>query len=238
MAGDTEAALTPAEYARLVALWPAAGILVCDADGRVDRISDPLQRLFALGGVPHALQGRPLQKALGADAATEWIAAGVRAISCGRAMYAVGYAFGRRVECVFLAYAGAPGMFAMVVLPTSIMAAWLSPMRGGSLMLSRTVADPRYALSEIELSVLRMISMGLGNSSIAARFSRTRRTVEWHTRNLLRKLGETTRIGLCRVACESGLHLFSDEHWELIIASRREDMRSAKALRSGRAPRG
>jgi hypothetical protein len=54
--------------------------------------------------------------------------------------------------------------------------------------------------------------------------------VEWHTRNVLRKLGERTRLGVFRVGAAAGLADFSDSHWETLLSTRRDANRREQSM--------
>jgi len=70
---------------------------------------------------------------------------------------------------------------------------------------SLTAAPDRYgALSAREREVLDLIMEGLTNASIAARLSLSRRTVEAHRANLMRKLGVKGMASLVRFALLRG----------------------------------
>lgn len=60
-------------------------------------------------------------------------------------------------------------------------------------------------LSERELEVLRLISLGLSTAQIAKAMGRSVKTVEWHRVSLGDKLGVTNRVELARIAIRAGL---------------------------------
>jgi len=60
-------------------------------------------------------------------------------------------------------------------------------------------------LTERELEVLRLVAEGLSNKEIAQRLQMTRRTVEFHVSNILKKLGVTSRVEAAMWAREQGV---------------------------------
>jgi DNA-binding CsgD family transcriptional regulator len=60
-------------------------------------------------------------------------------------------------------------------------------------------------LSDREIEVLRLIGEGLTTRQIAARLSRTTKTVEAHRAALGRKLGVRNRVQLTKIAIEAGI---------------------------------
>ncbi len=65
--------------------------------------------------------------------------------------------------------------------------------------------DPLDRLTERELEVLRLVATGRSNKEMAAELGISRRTVETHRENLMRKLGIHSIAGLTRLALEQGL---------------------------------
>jgi len=55
------------------------------------------------------------------------------------------------------------------------------------------------------LEVLRLVAEGLSNKEIAQRLQMTRRTVEFHVSNILKKLGVTSRVEAAMWAREQGV---------------------------------
>lgn len=64
---------------------------------------------------------------------------------------------------------------------------------------------PLAELTERELQVLRLIASGRSNKQMAAELEISRRTVETHRGNLMRKLSIHSVAGLTRLAMEEGL---------------------------------
>ena len=60
-------------------------------------------------------------------------------------------------------------------------------------------------LTERELEVLRLVAEGLSNKEIAQGLQMTRRTVEFHVSNILKKLGVTSRVEAAMWAREQGV---------------------------------
>jgi len=65
--------------------------------------------------------------------------------------------------------------------------------------------DPLDRLTERELEVLRFVATGRSNKEMAAELGISRRTVETHRENLMRKLDIHSIAGLTRLALEQGL---------------------------------
>lgn len=63
---------------------------------------------------------------------------------------------------------------------------------GGSLLDVTAVKD----LSEIEVSVLKLLMSGLSNKEIAVRLSRSRRTIEQHRASIMKKLSAQNLVDL------------------------------------------
>lgn len=68
-----------------------------------------------------------------------------------------------------------------------------------------TKPDPLARLTERELEVLRLIATGRSNKEMAAELEISRRTVETHRENLMRKLDIHSIAGLTRLALEQGV---------------------------------
>lgn len=66
-------------------------------------------------------------------------------------------------------------------------------------------AGPLDRLTERELEVLRLVATGRSNKEMAAQLGISRRTVETHRENLMRKLDIHSIAGLTRLALEQGL---------------------------------
>jgi DNA-binding CsgD family transcriptional regulator len=66
---------------------------------------------------------------------------------------------------------------------------------------------PLDVLTPRELEVLCLIGQGLATKDIATLLHRSPHTIEVHRRSIGRKLGDTNRVGLARVAMEAGLTL-------------------------------
>lgn len=80
-------------------------------------------------------------------------------------------------------------------------------------------------MTAVELEVFRHIGLELTNDEIARAMSRSRRAIEWHTRNLLRKLGVSTRLGVFCAAYGAGIGEFTTEEWAAIVANRKQARR-------------
>lgn len=70
---------------------------------------------------------------------------------------------------------------------------------------AETGADPLAALTDRELEILRLVASGRSNKEMAASLGISRRTVETHRENLMRKLEIHSVAGLTRLALERGL---------------------------------
>lgn len=64
---------------------------------------------------------------------------------------------------------------------------------------------PHERLTVREREVLHMLAEGLSNAEIAARLSVSRRTVEVHRANVMRKLGLRNQVQLLRYAIDAGI---------------------------------
>jgi DNA-binding CsgD family transcriptional regulator len=71
---------------------------------------------------------------------------------------------------------------------------------------------PLAGLSAQQLTVLRLIGMGLSTAEIAQQIFRTTKTVEWHRMTLGKRLGVKTRVDLARIAIEAGLTSADEPH--------------------------
>ncbi|MDY7040067.1 MAG: response regulator transcription factor [Chloroflexota bacterium] len=60
-------------------------------------------------------------------------------------------------------------------------------------------------LTKREIEVLRLMAEGLSNKEIARKLQVTRRTVEFHVGNILKKLGVTSRVEAAMWAREQGV---------------------------------
>lgn len=164
-------------------------------------------------------------------AAQELLALGVGAIDSGEEAIAVGYIAGRRC-CVRLKPVRSDGRsaFAIVVdaLPSRDAALALLPER--AVELGVVARDRLCDLSDHEIRILRYVAQEMSNEDIRRLMHRSLSAVEWHTRNVLRKLGERTRIGVFRVGVASGLADFSDRHWEALLSTRRDANRREHAM--------
>lgn len=67
-----------------------------------------------------------------------------------------------------------------------------------------SVQDPYHTLSRRELETFHMVAEGASSAKIAERLFISRRTVEVHRANLMRKLGISSRSELIRLAQEHG----------------------------------
>jgi len=91
--------------------------------------------------------------------------------------------------------------------------------RSGSAFDSRSAAamvrsirspQPQSLLTERERSVLRLVASGLSNRGIGARLYLSETTVKFHVRNIVRKLGATSRAEAVYKATKSGVDLTSE----------------------------
>jgi len=91
-------------------------------------------------------------------------------------------------------------------------------VRNGSAFDSRAAAammrsihapQPRTALTDRELSVLRLVARGLSNRGISARLYLSETTVKFHIRNIMRKLDATSRAEAVYNATKAGVDLTS-----------------------------
>ena len=91
--------------------------------------------------------------------------------------------------------------------------------RSGSAFDSRSAAamvrsirspQPQSLLTERERSVLRLVASGLSNRRIGARLYLSETTVKFHVRNIVRKLGATSRAEAVYKATKSGVDLTSE----------------------------
>lgn len=211
-------------------MWPTDIVLVCDLNGRVHPMSDAAERLAdSVPGLKALERGKRLADVMPEAAANERVMLGSRAMATRAPVRATAYAMGRRVEYVFVPCANTE-MFAVVLFPASTPSEAFRVDAAQAQQMTHICADPYGSLSNLELTVLRLIAMSLTNEQIAARLCRTKRAVEWHTRNLLRKLGETTRIGLFRIGFDAGLNAFDDAHWEAIMGVRKNDLRHGGSI--------
>jgi DNA-binding NarL/FixJ family response regulator len=69
-------------------------------------------------------------------------------------------------------------------------------------LAARASGDP---LTTRELEVLELASKGLTNQEIGAMLRCSAETTKWHLKNLMRKLGATSRVEATRVAMERGI---------------------------------
>lgn len=87
-------------------------------------------------------------------------------------------------------------------------------------------------LSNRELEVLHYIAQGLSTGDIAAKLSRSSKTVEKQVNSIHSKLNTHSRAELVRFATERGIQAFSVDEWALIIEgakkARRELNKSAQ----------
>jgi two-component system nitrate/nitrite response regulator NarL len=60
-------------------------------------------------------------------------------------------------------------------------------------------------LTRREIEVLRLVTEGLSNKEIAQGLQMTKRTVEFHVGNILKKLGVTSRVEAAMWAREQGV---------------------------------
>mgnify|MGYP000615933976 CR=1 FL=1 len=78
----------------------------------------------------------------------------------------------------------------------------------GGVISRRALTDdlgPLQKLTERELEVLRLIGLGHSTAEIARQLFRSAKTIEGHRLSLGYKLGASGRLGLARIAIESGL---------------------------------
>jgi DNA-binding NarL/FixJ family response regulator len=91
--------------------------------------------------------------------------------------------------------------------------------RSGSAFDSRSAAamvrsihspQARSPLTDRELKVLRLVANGLSNRGIGARLHLSETTVKFHVRNIMRKLGTTSRAEAVYKATRNGVDLTSE----------------------------
>jgi DNA-binding NarL/FixJ family response regulator len=77
----------------------------------------------------------------------------------------------------------------------------------------RSIRSPRSqsALTDRELSVLRLVAGGLSNRGIGRRLHLSETTVKFHIRNVMHKLDATSRAEAVYKATKNGLDLTSAE---------------------------
>lgn len=164
-------------------------------------------------------------------AAAERLVLGRRAVERGEESLAVGFIAGRRCSVRFkpVAGGGSPA-FAIVLeaLPPRDGALALLPVGTGE--LSTCARDRLCDLTDNEIRILRYIAQERSNEDIRRTVHRSLSAVEWHTRNVLRKLGERTRLGVFRIGTAAGLADFSDSHWETLLSTRRDANRNEQSM--------
>lgn len=118
--------------------------------------------------------------------------------------------------------AGVDGYLLKDEAEPSMMRTAVRTVHGGDSYYSSTAADvltkalrpnrdsaadsaPLSELTERELQVLRLVASGRSNKQMAAELEISRRTVETHRGNLMRKLSIHSVAGLTRLAIEEGL---------------------------------
>ncbi len=183
-------------------------LVLVDVQGRVHFANDAAAEHV---GMERAAQlvGRSLEDVCGADYARERMAL-VREASRSRGTVVVeGMTFGkwRRTLVRALDHGSTDGSCVLMVhLPASRYG------RNPELVLGNPVRRARVdapgvlgELSERELEVLRLISLGLSTAQIAKAMGRSVKTVEWHRVSLGDKLGVTNRVELARIAIRAGL---------------------------------
>jgi DNA-binding NarL/FixJ family response regulator len=83
------------------------------------------------------------------------------------------------------------------------------PRAAAAMMRSIHAPQPRTALTDRELSVLRLVARGLSNRGISARLYLSETTVKFHIRNIMRKLDATSRAEAVYNAAKTGVDLTS-----------------------------
>lgn len=81
-------------------------------------------------------------------------------------------------------------------------------------------------LTKAELRTLFDIACGRSNQDTADRQFRSVRTIENHVESIHKKLGTSTRSALVRYATERGVHGFTAEEWDEIVAASAETRRA------------
>ena len=205
-----------------------------DASGAILTTSGVIERVTAcyasrVGVRVDALTGRNLRDVLAGDAAAERMEIARRVARTGvpeRWHECLG---GTRVLTAYAAAAATDGVCERVAVTT--VCACRHTVTAGSAPITGCMRTPAFGcwerLSSLELIVLRLMANELSNEQIARAVHRSRRAVEWHTRNLLKKLGRETRLGVVKDAVEACIHLFSDEEWAVIVAARPKRARIA-----------
>ncbi|WP_344587680.1 helix-turn-helix transcriptional regulator, partial [Kitasatospora paracochleata] len=72
---------------------------------------------------------------------------------------------------------------------------------------ARAAEENADALSDVERTVAHLVSQGLTNQQVASRIHRSPHTVNYHLRNIFRKVGLSSRVELARLA-----HLWAADH--------------------------
>ncbi|MDY7041962.1 MAG: response regulator transcription factor [Chloroflexota bacterium] len=109
--------------------------------------------------------------------------------------------------------AGAVGYLLKSEAPEAIVEAVQTAVRGEgyfSLPVAAKIAawargEWPGGLTEREMEVLRLMAEGLSNKEIAQKLQVTRRTVEFHVSNILKKLGAASRVEAAMWAKEQGM---------------------------------
>ena len=78
-----------------------------------------------------------------------------------------------------------------------------------AMMRSIHAPEPRTALTDRELGILRLVAHGLSNRGISARLYLSETTVKFHIRNIMRKLDATSRAEAVYNATKTGVDLTS-----------------------------
>lgn len=86
-----------------------------------------------------------------------------------------------------------------------VMQSHVKPSKKNSSPDSRELKQIKESLTEREMDVLRLIAEEFTNKEIGDKLNISRRTVDTHRRNLIRKIGAKNSIGLIRYAYSVGL---------------------------------
>lgn len=118
---------------------------------------------------------------------------------------------------------GHKGVFAVIANASADLTASIS---GEIPVLSSPHLELLGALSNRELEVLHYIARGLSTADIAAKLSRSSKTVEKQVNSIHSKLDTHSRAELVRFATERGIQLFSEQEWIQIVEGAKELRRS------------
>jgi len=110
-----------------------------------------------------------------------------------------------RIHAVHARQAGAHGFVSKVREPAELLASARLVLAGYTCFASDTAKKRGVALSEREMSVLRLLVRGIGNVDIAAKLAISPKTVSTYKTRLLRKLDLRNLVDLVEYAKSNGL---------------------------------